>query len=58
MYQALPRNLFQVKIRTRFLFGAVENPKWIVIGRAIIQAEFSPDGLRFKTRRDIDSISC
>jgi hypothetical protein len=49
---SFPRNLFQVKIRTRFSFGAVEDPKWIVIGTAIFQAGFSPDGTRFSTRRD------
>jgi hypothetical protein len=38
------RNLFRVEIKTRFLFGAVEDPKWIVTGRAIIQAGFSSDG--------------
>jgi hypothetical protein len=39
--------IFSVKIRTRFSFGAVEDPKWIVIGAAIFQAGFSPDGTRF-----------
>jgi hypothetical protein len=41
------------KIGTRFSFGAVEDPKWIVIRTTIIQAGFSPDGTRSSTRLDL-----
>ncbi len=45
-----PGNLFQVKIRTRFSSGAVEDPEWIVIRTEIIQTGFSLDGTRSSTR--------
>ncbi len=35
-----PVNIFHVKIKTRFSFGAVEDSKWIVIRTAIVQAGF------------------
>jgi hypothetical protein len=35
------------------IFVAVEDPKWILTGRAIIQAAFSPDGTRSSTRLDL-----
>ncbi len=42
------------KIRAIFSFGAVEDPKRIVMIRnAIIQAEFSLDGIRSSTRLDL-----
>jgi hypothetical protein len=46
-------NLFQVMIRARFSFGAVEDPEWIVIRTAIIQAGFTPDGTVSSTRLDL-----
>ncbi len=41
------------EIRTKFSFGAVEDPKWIVIRTAIIQTGFSPHGARSSTRLDL-----
>jgi hypothetical protein len=41
------------KIRARFSFGAVEDPKWIVIITAIIQTGFSLDETISSTRLDL-----
>ncbi len=49
--KSLPRNLFQVKIRARFSFGA--DPEWSMIRTAIIQTGFSPGGTRSSTRLDL-----
>ncbi len=49
----LPRNLFQVKIRTRFSFGALVDREWIVIRTKIIQSGFNLDGARSSTRLDL-----
>ncbi len=41
------------KVRARFSFGAVEDPKWIAIRTAIIQTGFCPYGAGSPTRLDL-----